>query len=95
MEAVRSGDPPPSRMCHALQADVSKEEVKVALLTALLLPLRALESKDKKGKAVPVVPLIVGESMKWKKTYASCAAELQTQAPELLGVYQTLQVSLA
>ena len=76
-----------------MQVDVGKEEVKVALLSALLLPVRALESKGKKGKSLPVVPLIVGESMKWKKSYASLAAEVQAQAPELLKVYQTLQVT--
>ncbi|DBB02922.1 TPA: hypothetical protein ACH3X1_013524 [Trebouxia sp. C0004] len=73
------------------QVGVAKEEVKVALLSALLLPVRAVESKGKKGKSLPVVPLIVGESMKWKKSYASLAAEVQAQAPELLKVYQTLQ----
>jgi len=72
--------------------DLSKEEVKVALLSALLLPLRALQSEGKKRGTVPAVPLIVGESMKWKKTYATLAAEIQAQAPELLKVYQTLQV---
>ncbi|DBB09878.1 hypothetical protein WJX82_001683 [Trebouxia sp. C0006] len=73
------------------QVNVGKEEVKVALLSALLLPVRALASKGKKGKSLPVVPLIVGESMKWKKSYATLAAEVQAQAPELLKVYQTLQ----
>ena len=77
-----------------VQVDVGKEEVKVALLSALLLPVRALESKGKKGKSLPVVPLIVGESMKWKKSYASLAAEVQAQAPELLKVYQALQVTI-
>lgn len=78
-----------------VQVDVGKEEVKLALLSALLLPVRALESKGKKGKSLPVVPLIVGESMKWKKSYASLAAEIQAQAPELLKVYQTLQVTIS
>ncbi|DBA72537.1 hypothetical protein WJX79_010559 [Trebouxia sp. C0005] len=73
------------------QVDVGKEEAKVALLSALLLPVRALESQGKKGKSLPVVPLIVGESVKWKKSYASLTAEVQAQAPELLKVYQTLQ----
>ncbi len=77
------------------QVNIGKEEVKVALLSALLLPVRALESKGKKGKSLPVVPLIVGESMKWKKSYASLAAEVQAQAPELLKVYQTLQVTIS
>ncbi len=76
-----------------VQVGVGKEEVKVGLLSALLLPVRALESQGKKGKSLPVVPLIVGESMKWKKSYASLAAEVQAQAPELLKVYQTLQVT--
>lgn len=76
------------------QVNIGKEEVKVALLSALLLPVRALESKGKKGKSLPVVPLIVGESMKWKKSYASLAAEVQAQAPELLKVYQALQVTI-
>lgn len=78
-----------------MQVNVGKEEVKVALLSALLLPVRALASKGKKGKSLPVVPLIVGESMKWKKSYASLAAEIQAQAPELLKVYQTLQVTIS
>ncbi len=78
-----------------MQVNVGKEEVKVALLSALLLPVRALASKGKKGKSLPVVPLIVGESMKWKKSYATLAAEVQAQAPELLQVYQTLQVTIS
>lgn len=77
-----------------VQVDVGKEEAKVALLSALLLPVRALESQGKKGKSLPVVPLIVGESVKWKKSYASLTAEVQAQAPELLKVYQTLQVTI-
>ena len=75
-----------------MQVDMSKEEVKLTLLSALLLPLRALESKGKKGKSLPVVPIVVGESMKWKKSYAALAADVHAQAPELLRVYQTLQV---
>ena len=81
-------------MCKLVQADTGKEEVKIALMAALLLPLRALQSTDKKGKAVPVVPIIVGESIKWKKANATRMAELQKQAPELLQVYQRLQVLL-
>ena len=82
----------PFDVLNALQVDIGKEEVKVALLAALLLPLRALESKSKTGTSVSAVRLIVRDSMKWKKTYASLAAELQIQAPELLKVHQTLQV---
>ena len=81
-------------VCKMVQADISKEESKIALMAALLLPLRALQSTDKKGKAVPVVPIIVGESIKWKKAHATHMAELQKQAPELLQVYQSLQVLL-
>ena len=66
--------------------------MKVALLSALLLPLRALQSKGKKGKAVHIVPLVVGESLKWPKKYAAVVQDIQTQAPELLTVSQTLQV---
>ena len=78
--------------CTELQEELSKEEVKIALLSALLLPLRALHSKGKKGKTVPVVPLVVGESMKWPKKYATFVQDVQAQAPELLTVSQTLQV---
>ena len=66
--------------------------MKVALLSALLLPLRALQSQGKKGKTVPTVPLVIGESMKWTKKYAAFAQDIQAHAPELLAVSQTLQV---
>ena len=83
--------------CHVLielQEEFSKEKAKIALLSALLLPLRALQSKGKKGKTVPVVPLVVGESMKWPKKYATFVQDIQAQAPELLTVSQTLQVHI-
>ena len=73
---------------------MSQEEVKTALLSALLLPLRAVQSKGKKGKTVPVVPLVIAESMKWPKKYASLVQDIQAQAPELLAVSQTLQVHM-
>ncbi|KAL3159903.1 hypothetical protein ABBQ38_010300 [Trebouxia sp. C0009 RCD-2024] len=73
------------------QEELSKEEVKVALLSALLLPLRALQSQGKKGKTVPIVPIVIGESMKWTKKYATIVQDIHTQAPELLTVSQTLQ----
>ena len=68
--------------------------MKIALLSALLLPLRVLQSKGKKGKTMPVVPLVVGESMKWPKKYATFVQDIQAQAPELLTVSQTLQVRM-
>ena len=77
-----------------LQEELSKEEVKVALLSALLLPLRALQSQGKKGKTVPTVPLVIGDSMKWTKKYATIVQDIYTQAPELLKVSQTLQVGV-
>lgn len=77
-----------------LQEELSKEEVKVALLSALLLPLRALQSQGKKGKTVPIVPIVIGESMKWTKKYATIVQDIHTQAPELLTVSQTLQVCI-
>ena len=77
-----------------LQEELSKEEVKVALLSALLLPLRALQSQGKKGKTMPAVPLVVGDSMKWTKKYATIVQDIHTQAPELLKVSQTLQVCI-
>lgn len=67
--------------------------MKVALLSALLLPLRALQSQGKKGKTVPTVSLVIGESMKWTKKYATFVQDIHTQAPELLTVSQTLQVT--
>ena len=86
------------RQCYhvliELQEELSKEEVKIALLSALLLPLRALQSRGKKGKTVPIVPLVVGESMKWPKKYAAFVQDIQAQAPELLTVSQTLQVHM-
>ena len=79
---------------HALQEELSKEEVKIAMLAALLLPLRVLQGQGKKGKAVPIVPLVVGESMKWTKKYATFVQDLHEQAPELLTVSQALQVTV-
>lgn len=76
------------------QEEVSQEEVKIALLSALLLPLRAVQSKGKKGKTVPIVPLVIAESMKWPKKYATLVQDIQAQAPELLAVSQTLQVHM-
>ena len=76
----------------AFQEDLSKEEVKVALLSALLLPLKALQTQGKKGKTVPAVPLVVVDSMKWPKKYAAFVQDVQAQAPELLAVSQMLQV---
>lgn len=75
-----------------LQADISKEDHKLALVAALLLPLRAVKTADKKGKATSVVPFIIGDSIKWKKAHATDVAELQRQAPQLLQAYQSLQV---
>lgn len=66
--------------------------MKVALLSALLLPLRALQSQGKKGKTVPAVPLVIADSMKWPKKYAGFVQDLQAQALDLFAVSQMLQV---
>lgn len=75
-----------------MQNKPSKEDIKIAHLAALLLPLRACQSQAKKGKTNPTVSLIIGESMKWKKLYAGHVMELHAQAPVLLEVSQQLQV---
>lgn len=77
---------------NALQAIPTKEGIKTVLLAALLLPLRACQSQAKKGKTTPTVSLIVGDSMKWKKSYASHVVELHAQASELHRIAQQLQV---
>ncbi len=70
---------------------MAPEERRVALLSALLLPLRAAEiSKDGK-QPTPLTSYVVLDAIKWKRKDAEAVAALHAAAPELLRISQTLQ----
>ncbi|KAK9810386.1 hypothetical protein WJX72_009795 [[Myrmecia] bisecta] len=79
------------------QTPLSKEERRLALLAALLLPLRKCETSAPKGKnkKVPLAEFIVRESIKWRGKDADAVKALHEEAGHLLNVYASLQAAQA
>ncbi|KAK9834830.1 hypothetical protein WJX81_002031 [Elliptochloris bilobata] len=75
------------------QEPISTEERRLALLAALLLPLRAAQApaKKKKGSAMPVSAHIVREAIKWRTRDADAVAEVHGAALELLRLHARLR----
>lgn len=80
---------PGTRGCA--QEPVSEEGRRLALLAALLLPLRAAEVE---GGKLSLPAHIILNAIKWKRKDAEAVATLHAAAPELLLISATLQARL-
>jgi hypothetical protein len=82
---------PPARR-PAAQEPFAGEERRLALLAALLLPLRAAEAPGKKkGARAPATAHVVREALKWRARDADAVAEAHAAAPELLRLHARLR----
>lgn len=81
-------------MFFPTQEPFSREERRLALLAALLLPLRAAQAPParKKGAALPASSHIVREAIKWRTRDAEAVAEVHGAALELLRLHARLRV---
>jgi len=70
-------------------------ELRLALLAALLLPLRDAQAPTKKkGASAPASAHIVREAIKWRTRDAEAVAEVHAAAMELLRLHARLRVPL-
>jgi hypothetical protein len=77
---------------HAtLQEPMAADERQLALMAALLLPLRACEIVRDGKKPTALTDHIILDSIKWKRKHAEAIAALHAAAPELLRITQSLQ----
>ena len=78
------------------QEPFSREERRLALLAALLLPLRGTHAPPtrKKGAALPASSHIVREAIKWRTRDAEAVVEVHGAALELLRLHARLRVPL-
>lgn len=70
---------------------MAADERRLALLAALLLPLRACEIVRDGKKPTALTDHIILESIKWKRKHAEAIVALHAAAPELLRITQSLQ----
>ncbi len=73
------------------QEPMAVDERRLALLAAMLLPLRACEITRDGSKPTMLTHHIVLESIKWKRKDAEAVSALHAAAAELLHVSQLLQ----
>ena len=74
---------------------MAPEERRLALLSALLLPLRAAEISKAGKPPTPLTSYVVLDAIKWKRKDAEAVAALHAAAPELLRISQTLQARVS
>ena len=67
----------------------------MALMAALLLPLREVTIPLSKGKTTPLASWIIKDGIKWTNREADGVAALHAEASKLLSVSQQLQVRTA
>ena len=81
-------------MLFPTQEPFSPEERRLALLAALLLPLRAAQAPParKKGSALPASAHIVREALKWRTRDAEAVVDVHGAALELLRLHARLRV---
>ena len=99
--SVEAGNPTYNPQCcivskrfFAAQEPFSPEERRLALLAALLLPLRAAHAPParKKGPALPASSHIVREALKWRTRDAEAVIDVHGAALELLRLHTRLRV---
>lgn len=75
--------------------DLALEDRRLALLSALLLPLRETKFTNAKGKSQSMSYHIVRDSLKWRAKDSEIVDSLHSVAPRLLEVYAQLQNGVA
>ena len=75
-----------------MQGGFSKEERRLALMAALLLPLRAATAPLKGAKTQPLTSHLLLHGIKWRTSDADCIDVVHREAGVLLEAFHQLQV---
>ena len=72
----------------------SKEERRLTLMAAMLLPLRAAKAPLKGSKTQPLTSHLLLHGIKWRTSDADCVEVAHREAGTLLDAFHQLQVCL-